>query len=57
MKRVEKKFYEANPDIRQAQEREEGDISVVSRHSQNPYSGKGGDKVGDYVDFEEINEK
>jgi hypothetical protein len=56
MKRVERRFYEANPDAYKAQQnKEEGEISIVHPSSKTATK-KGSGKMGDYVEFEEIKE-
>jgi hypothetical protein len=52
LKRYKKKFYEQNPHLRQDdQQRAEGDVHIsIPRDEGNP----GSNKIGEYVDYEEI---
>lgn len=50
--RFKKKFYEQNPHLRPEKETRRSGVNI--RDEGNPEAGKITDKIGEYIDFEEI---
>lgn len=58
LKRFKKKFYEQNPHLRQEEEQpRKGRSKVRITYKQSGYRSKSLDDVGDYVDFEDVDEE
>ncbi|MFO8086386.1 MAG: DUF4834 family protein [Bacteroidales bacterium] len=55
---AKKKFYEQNHNYdQQKKKRNEGEINVETKNQQSSAGKEGKDKLGDYVDFEEVDDE